>query len=218
LGPVGRARGQHDALVLAHVGVTAVGVVVARLALQHDEGVVFVRMRVQTVLAARGIDLERRPHVVGLRHQRIRAPLSQELRTHLEERRLLRRRFLVLLGRRLGSHSVSPRISTMLDYCIYGGIFMIRLLAAVLLFGSGPASPQPYPVKPVKLIVPFAPGGGSDVSGRFIAQKLSTALGQQVVVENRAGAGGLTGAESGTKSPPDGYTLTLLPSSYTADP
>src|SRR5438876_12338808 len=95
---------------------------------------------------------------------------------------------------------------------------MIRLLAAVLLFVSGPASPQPYPVKPVKLIVPFAPGGGSDVSGRFIAQKLSTALGQQVVVENRAGAGGLIGVEAGIKSPPDGYTLTLLPSSYTAYP
>ena len=95
---------------------------------------------------------------------------------------------------------------------------MIRLLAAVLLFASGPASPQPYPVKPVKLIVPFAPGGGSDVSGRFIAQKLSTALGQQVVVENRAGAGGLIGVEAGIKSPPDGYTLTLLPSSYTAYP
>src|SRR5947207_2092140 len=95
---------------------------------------------------------------------------------------------------------------------------MIRLLAALLLFASGPASPQPYPVKPVKLIVPFAPGGGSDVSGRFIAQRLSTALGQQVVVENRAGAGGLIGVEAGIKSPPDGYTLTLLPSSYTAYP
>src|SRR5438132_11141148 len=95
---------------------------------------------------------------------------------------------------------------------------MIRLLAAVLLFASGPASPQPYPVKPVKLIVPFAPGGGSDVSGRFIAQKLSTALGQQVVVENRAGAGGVIGVEAGLKSPPDGYTLTLIPSSYTAYP
>jgi len=95
---------------------------------------------------------------------------------------------------------------------------MIRLLAAVLLFASGPASPQPYPVRPVKLIVPFAPGGGSDVSGRFIAQKLGTALGQQVVVENRAGAGGLIGVEAGIKSPPDGYTLTLLPSSYTAYP
>src|SRR5438552_8251666 len=95
---------------------------------------------------------------------------------------------------------------------------MIRLLAAVLLFACGPASPQPYPAKPVKLIVPFAPGGGSDVSVRFIAQKLSTALAQQVVVENRAGAGGLIGVEAGLKSPPDGYTLTLLPSSYTAYP
>src|SRR5438552_343533 len=95
---------------------------------------------------------------------------------------------------------------------------MIRLLAAVLLFASGPASPQPYPVKPVKLIVPFAPGGGNDVIGRFIAQKLTTTLGQQVVVENRAGAGGLVGVEAGIRAAPDGYTLTFLPSSYTAYP
>ena len=91
-------------------------------------------------------------------------------------------------------------------------------LAAAALVASGPALPQQYPVKPVKLIVPFAPGGGSDLSGRFIAQRLSTTLGQQVVVENRAGAGGLIGVEAGLKSPPDGYTLTLLPSSYTAYP
>src|SRR5260221_14174240 len=95
---------------------------------------------------------------------------------------------------------------------------MIRLLAAVLLFASGPAASQPYPVNPVKLIVPFAPGGGSDGSGRFIAQKLSTALGQQVVGENRAGAGGLIGVEAGIKSPPDGPTPAPLPSRYTAHP
>jgi len=66
--------------------------------------------------------------------------------------------------------------------------------------------------------VPFAPGGGNDVIGRFMAQRLTAALGQQVFVENRAGAGGVIGVEAGIKSPPDGYTLTLIPSSYTAYP
>ncbi len=81
-----------------------------------------------------------------------------------------------------------------------------------------PASAQQYPAKPLRLIVPFAPGGGSDVIGRFMAQRLGTALGQPVIVENRAGAGGVIGVEVGVKSAPDGYTLTLIPSSYTVYP
>ena len=81
-----------------------------------------------------------------------------------------------------------------------------------------PVSAQQYPAKPLRLIVPFAPGGGSDVIGRFMAQRLAAALGQPVVVENRAGAGGLIGVETGVKSAPDGYTLTLIPSSYTVYP
>jgi len=81
-----------------------------------------------------------------------------------------------------------------------------------------PVSAQQYPAKPLRLIVPFAPGGGSDVIGRFMAQRLGTALGQPVIVENRAGAGGVIGVEVGVKSAPDGYTLTLIPSSYTVYP
>src|SRR5262249_47686128 len=92
----------------------------------------------------------------------------------------------------------------------------MMLIAALLV--CAPVAAQQYPVKPVKLIVPFAPGGGSDVIGRYIAQKLSAAFAQQVVVENKAGAGGLIGVEAGLRSPPDGYTLTLIPSSYTAYP
>src|SRR5258706_10996295 len=94
----------------------------------------------------------------------------------------------------------------------------VLLAAAATLVPSLPVPAQPYPAKPVRLIVPFAPGGGSDVIGRFMAQRLATAFGQQVVVENKAGAGGMIGVEAGIKSPPDGYTLTLLPSSYTAYP
>jgi tripartite-type tricarboxylate transporter receptor subunit TctC len=93
-----------------------------------------------------------------------------------------------------------------------------RLVAAAVLAASPPLPAQQYPAKPVRLIVPFAPGGGNDVIGRFMAQRLTAALGQQVFVENRAGAGGVIGVEAGIKSPPDGYTLTLIPSSYTAYP
>ena len=93
-----------------------------------------------------------------------------------------------------------------------------RLVAAAVLAASPPVPAQQYPAKPVRLIVPFAPGGGNDVIGRFMAQRLTAALGQQVFVENRAGAGGVVGVEAGIKSPPDGYTLTLIPSSYTAYP
>jgi tripartite-type tricarboxylate transporter receptor subunit TctC len=66
-----------------------------------------------------------------------------------------------------------------------------------------------YPNRPVKLIIGFAPGGSTDIIGRLIAQKLGERLGQTVVVENRAGAGGTIGADVTAKSPPDGYTLTL---------
>jgi len=93
-----------------------------------------------------------------------------------------------------------------------------RLVTAAVLAASPPVPAQQYPAKPVRLIVPFAPGGGNDVIGRFMAQRLTAALGQQVFVENRAGAGGVIGVEAGIKSPPDGYTLTLIPSSYTAYP
>jgi tripartite-type tricarboxylate transporter receptor subunit TctC len=91
-------------------------------------------------------------------------------------------------------------------------------LTAVLLAAPACVAAQPYPAKPVRIIVPFAPGGGNDFIARFIAQRLSAALGQQFLVENRAGAGGMIGVEAGVKSPPDGYTLTLVSNSYTVNP
>ena len=81
-------------------------------------------------------------------------------------------------------------------------VFLKLLLLAPLL-----ACAQGYPDRPLHLIVPFPPGGPTDIVGRLVAQKLSAGLGQPVVVENRAGAGGTVGSAAAAKSPPDGYTL-----------
>jgi tripartite-type tricarboxylate transporter receptor subunit TctC len=93
-------------------------------------------------------------------------------------------------------------------------IFAALILSVLML----PAFAQTYPSKPVRIIVPFAPGGGSDFIARFMAQRLTDSLGTQVIVENKPGAGGVIGIEQGVKSPADGYTLTLIASSYTVNP
>jgi tripartite-type tricarboxylate transporter receptor subunit TctC len=76
------------------------------------------------------------------------------------------------------------------------------------------AAAQPYPSKPVRLIVPFPPGGSNDVVGRMIAAQLSTRLDKPVIVENQGGAGGLIGTEMAARSQPDGYTLLLISVAY----
>jgi tripartite-type tricarboxylate transporter receptor subunit TctC len=77
---------------------------------------------------------------------------------------------------------------------------------------------EPYPSKPIRIIVTFVPGGGADILARYLAQALTKSLGQNVVVENKPGAGGLLGVEAGLAAPADGYTLTLVSSSYTVNP
>ena len=81
------------------------------------------------------------------------------------------------------------------------------LFAASALFMLGGAQAQTYPTKPIKIITPYNPGGTADIMARLVAQKLTEAWGQQVVVENRAGASGMIGADAVAKAAPDGYTL-----------
>src|SRR5690242_18517408 len=71
----------------------------------------------------------------------------------------------------------------------------------------------PYPAKPIRIIVPFAPGGPSDVMARVVGQRMSAILGQQLYVENRSGAGGTLGARAAAQAEPDGYTLMLATTS-----
>jgi tripartite-type tricarboxylate transporter receptor subunit TctC len=98
---------------------------------------------------------------------------------------------------------------------------MIRaatLLVAVLVLTSPAARAQTYPSRPITLIIPFAAGGSNDVVGRAIGKKLTEAWGQPVVIENRAGAGGLIGTEAAAKASPDGYTLLLVSPTFTIGP
>jgi tripartite-type tricarboxylate transporter receptor subunit TctC len=97
----------------------------------------------------------------------------------------------------------------------------VRKTAAVLGFGALALAPalamsQQYPVKPVRVIVPFAPGGGSDITARQFSAKLTEYLGQQFVVDNRGGAGGLIGMELTAKAPPDGYVIMMMSASFSA--
>jgi tripartite-type tricarboxylate transporter receptor subunit TctC len=84
--------------------------------------------------------------------------------------------------------------------------------AALLLAGAGAAFAQPYPSKPVKIIVAFTPGSATDILARVTADYFTKSMGQSFVVENRPGAGGIPGTEAAKNAPPDGYTLTMCPS------
>src|SRR2546421_5208023 len=94
-----------------------------------------------------------------------------------------------------------------------GRIFLglVGALLAAGLAGEAAAQAQNWPDKPVKLILPYAPGGATDLIGRPWAEKLGQVFGQQFVIENRGGAGGMIGTEAAAKSAPDGYTFLLTP-------
>ena len=88
-------------------------------------------------------------------------------------------------------------------------------LAAAFLPGAAPA--QTYPVKPIRVIVPFGAGGPADIYARFLGSRMQDALGQGFVVENRPGAGSIIGTDLAAKSPPDGYTLLLMSNTHTVN-
>ena len=92
------------------------------------------------------------------------------------------------------------------------------IAAAALSLASAAAAAQTYPAKPVRVVIPWPPGGSNDVVGRIVAQKLSETMGQQFVIENRGGAAGVIGAESVAKSPPDGYTLMIHSATHVSNP
>jgi hypothetical protein len=85
--------------------------------------------------------------------------------------------------------------------------FASALIACTLFAAHASALAQQYPNRPIKFIVPYGPGGGSDTTSRIIAKPLAEMLGQQIVIDNRPGAGTIIGAELAAKSPPDGYTI-----------
>jgi tripartite-type tricarboxylate transporter receptor subunit TctC len=93
---------------------------------------------------------------------------------------------------------------------------LVAICSVTLLAFGGAASAQGYPAKPVKLVVPFAPGGTTDIVARVISEKMNAALGQPMIVENKAGGGGSVGANDTAKSPPDGYSLGMATVSTTA--
>jgi tripartite-type tricarboxylate transporter receptor subunit TctC len=93
----------------------------------------------------------------------------------------------------------------------------MKKLLLLCLF-AGIAHAQPYPSKPVRLIIPFPPGGSNDIVGRMVATQLSERLGQSVIADNRGGAGGTIGTDMAAKSPPDGYTLLLISVAHAFNP
>ena len=86
---------------------------------------------------------------------------------------------------------------------------VLRLFAALLCLAILPVLAQTYPSKPVRFVVPFVPGGPTDIQGRMLGEKLAQRLGQQVLIDNRGGAGGNIGMEITAKAPPDGYTIVI---------
>ena len=97
-------------------------------------------------------------------------------------------------------------------------IIKFALAGSVLTLAIGNAFAQAYPNKPIRLIVPFAPGGFTDVVARILGQKLSVSLGQQFVIENKAGAGSTIGTDFVAKAAPDGYTLVMISTTHVISP
>jgi tripartite-type tricarboxylate transporter receptor subunit TctC len=96
--------------------------------------------------------------------------------------------------------------------------FLELLCSASFAVPGRASAAEPFPSRPIRLIVPYPPGGGTDIVGRLLGQKLHESLGQPVVIDNRGGAGGTLGTAAAAKSAPDGYTLLLVPTSHVINP
>jgi tripartite-type tricarboxylate transporter receptor subunit TctC len=102
------------------------------------------------------------------------------------------------------------RVATGAAIAAVGGISIVTAARAQELDAA-----SSFPAKPIRIIVPFTPGGGNDMMGRLIGQKLGERFGRQTIVENRPGAGGVVGSEVASRAPPDGYTLLIASTSFT---
>src|SRR5215469_4598592 len=110
-----------------------------------------------------------------------------------------------------GSYSgINGRKNIMTYRAVIAALWACAFAVVLICAASQPASAQAYPTRPITLIVPYPAGGGVDVMGRMVGQRLSAALGQQVVIENRGGAGGMIGTRDAARATPDGYTIVML--------
>ena len=96
--------------------------------------------------------------------------------------------------------------------------FIVTALATAAFFIAANANGQGYPSRSIRLIVPYTSGGGVDIVGRIVAQKMSENLGVSIVIDNRAGAGSSIGLAAAARSAPDGYTLVIVSSALTINP
>jgi tripartite-type tricarboxylate transporter receptor subunit TctC len=94
----------------------------------------------------------------------------------------------------------------------------ITLLGGAVILPAIAAAAESFPTRPIRLVVPYPAGGGTDIVGRILGQKLHESLGQPIVIDNRGGAGGTIGTSLAAKSAPDGYTLLLVPTSHVINP
>jgi len=95
---------------------------------------------------------------------------------------------------------------------------LFLLIAATAILPAAAWAADAFPNRPIRLVVPYPPGGGTDIVARVLGEKLGASLGQPIVVDNRGGAGGVLGTEIAAKAAPDGYTLLLVPSSHVINP
>jgi len=100
----------------------------------------------------------------------------------------------------------------------YGAPAVRVLLVLALSSGAWVAQAQTFPAKPVRMIVPFAPGGNTDIIARIVVPGMSKSLGQQIIIDNRGGAGSMIGTEMAAKSPPDGYTVLMVSAAHVINP